>query len=62
MITIATNMDGQRIPHEFYGLSTDEKPVATVNGCRITNGSVFIEMDTKKVYMFDEENEQWLEQ
>lgn len=40
----------------FCGLSTDEKP--TVN---IVNGSVFIEMNTSKVYFFDEENTSWLE-
>lgn len=62
MITIASNMEGQKIPHEFFGLSTDEKPTMTANGCRITNGSIFIEMDTKKVWLYDEENQAWLEQ
>jgi hypothetical protein len=40
---------------EMHGLSTDEKPVNK----SIPNGSVFVEMDTSDVYMFDEENEQW---
>ncbi len=44
-----------------YGLSTDEKPYSTDSGNSIPNGSKFIEMDTKKVYMFDAENSQWLE-
>ena len=39
-----------------YGLSTDAKPLD------VCNASVFYEMDTKKVYMFDETNKQWLEQ
>ena len=37
-------------------LSTDEKP--TVN---IANGSVLIEIDTGKMYIFDEENQIWKE-
>lgn len=37
-------------------LSTDEKP--TTN---IANGSTLVEMDTGKVYMFDEENSTWRE-
>ena len=37
--------------YEFRGLSTDEKPVEKVG-----NGSVFIEIDTGKVFMFDEQN------
>lgn len=45
-----------------YGLSTDgEKPTSTSSGLSIPNGSKFIEMDTKKVYMYDAENAQWLE-
>lgn len=62
MITCTNNIDGRRIPHEFFGLSSDEKPVGNVNGCKVINGSIFIEMDTKKVYMFDEENQVWIEQ
>ena len=37
--------------YEFRGLSTDEKPVE-----RVGNGSVFIELDTGKVFIFDEQN------
>ena len=37
--------------YEFRGLSTDEKPVE-----RVGNGSVFIEIDTGKVFIFDEQN------
>ncbi len=42
--------------YEFRGLSTDEKPVE-----RAGNGSIFIEMDTGKVFMFDEQNKVWKE-
>lgn len=40
----------------YYGLSTDSKPVDGVG-----NGSCFIEMNTGKVYFFDEANSQWHE-
>ena len=62
MITIASNIDGMRAPHEFFGLAKDEKPTGVVNGAKVTNGSVFREIDTGPVYMFDEENQIWFEQ
>lgn len=40
---------------KFYGLSTDTKPT----DC--TNGSVFIELDTTKSYIFDEGSTDWTE-
>ena len=42
--------------YEFRGLSTDDKPVENVG-----NGSVFIEIDTGKVFIFDEQNKLWKE-
>lgn len=42
-------------------LSTDEKPT-TIEGKKIWNGSTLYEMDTKKLYLFDAENQTWLEQ
>ena len=42
--------------YEYRGLSTDVKPMEKAG-----NGSVFIEMDTGKVYIFDEENLIWIE-
>lgn len=57
MITIASDVDVKKIPYEFYGLSTDEKPIKG-----IFNGSTFYEMDTKVIYMFDEENKVWIKQ
>lgn len=41
---------------EIVGLSTDEKPTENIG-----NGAIFIEIDTKKLYFFDEENQQWRE-
>ena len=42
---------------EYYGKSADEKPVAGVK-----NGDIFCEMDTGKVFLFDEDTSAWLEQ
>lgn len=49
----------------FFGLSTDAKPttrpsVATGKPETIRNGSTFYVMDSKKVYMFDQEHETWI--
>ena len=46
---------------QINGLSTDEKPTVTYKYTKIENGSTFIEMDTGKVYMYDEENATWHE-
>lgn len=42
--------------YEMYGRSTDEKPT------NVGNASTFYEMDTKKVFLFDEEKKTWIEQ
>jgi len=45
---------------EFAGLSTDSKPTIGV-----ATGSIFIEVDTGKVFLFNEEGSpgsQWVEQ
>lgn len=47
---------------ELYGLSTDTKPTETFKGAAIPNASIFYEMNTGKVYMYDEENATWYEQ
>ena len=39
----------------YVCLSTDTKPASA------SNGSILYEMDTKKYYMFDADNEEWLE-
>lgn len=46
---------------ELYGNSNDIKPVDFVNGVQVINGSVFIEMDTGKGFLFDEQNKTWRE-
>lgn len=67
MITIYNVKKSEMINHpngevfyllEIRGLSTDEKPTSIENGT-IENGSVFIEIDTHDVYIYDLENETW---
>ena len=38
---------------ELRGLSTDTKPKVLEDGVNVDNGSVFIEMDTQAVYMYN---------
>lgn len=45
---------------DLRGKSTDTKPTE-INGKKIDNGSVYVEMDSGKIYFYDLENEQWLE-
>ena len=42
--------------YEYHGLSTDEKPIKGVG-----NGSVYFEMDTSKVFMFNADDQVWIE-
>ena len=44
---------------ELRGLSTDEKPTTLPTGGTIENGSVFIEIDTGNVYLYNEEGTEW---
>ena len=66
MVTIYKNnnlqvLDGSNTKTvEIRGLSTDTKPT-TVDSGDIANGSVFIEIDTQKIFFFDGENKQWKE-
>lgn len=41
---------------EYRGLSTDDKPTSFV-----PNGSVFLEMDTGKVYCYNADGSAWIE-
>lgn len=43
---------------EFRGLSTDEKP-QLINESEVKNGTVFIEIDTGKIYFYDLTNKTW---
>lgn len=47
--------------HEYTGLSADARPTQDENGNGIPNGSIFIEMNTGKIYFYDAEGEEWLE-
>lgn len=66
MISISETKKQREVEDEKYtlmelrGLSSDEKPTE-INNTKIDNGSIFIEIDTGKIYMFDLENEQWKE-
>lgn len=42
--------------YALRGLQKDEKPVNSTMG----NGSTFYEMDTGKLYFYDEENATWI--
>lgn len=42
---------------ELFGLSTDAKPMSG-----IVTGSVFVEVDTGKAYLFNEDAASWVEQ
>lgn len=52
--------NGEYTQLELRGLSTDNKPT-TIEGRTIANGSVFIEIDTGKIYMYDLSTETWNE-
>ena len=75
MITIAKVMKGEiegegKYLVELRGLSTDDKPTTKLdpekvengNNGLIENGSQFIEIDTHNVYLYDEDNEEWINQ
>lgn len=46
---------------EIAGLSTDEKPLKNIEGMPIINGSTFLEMDTKKIFIYSQSDETWYE-
>lgn len=73
MITISkvkkSDIEGEgKFLVELMGLSTDEKPITTLdpekvengNNGVIENGSILIEIDTHDVYLYDKENSEWL--
>lgn len=53
---VSTFYDGKKTM-EYQGLSTDEKPTSVA-----ATGSIFVEVDTGKVFFFDEESAEWIEQ
>ena len=44
-------------PKELYGTSSDEKPTE-----EIVTGSMFVEVDTGKIFLFNEAASAWVEQ
>lgn len=52
---------------DLRGLSTDVKPIVgtddegNATNAWLGNGSTFLEIDTSKVYIFDKENNEWVE-
>ena len=50
-----------RVWLELFGLSTDEKPIEKFESIFIGNSSTYYEMDTKKCFIYDEENHKWYE-
>ena len=64
MITISkielSKVKEDKIICELRGLSTDEKPTY-FDKKTIDNGSIYIEIDTGKIYMYDLENATWSE-
>ena len=47
--------------YSFTGLSTDTKPTQTFKNTQIQNGSTFVEMDSGKVFMYNEASHAWVE-
>lgn len=61
LVTLAKRGDKYNVPIlEFYGLSTDEKPLYDDAGASIPNGSVFVEMDSLKVFFYETEKDEWI--
>lgn len=62
MITISETPKRKQKGFEFsfQGLSTDEKPIGKYEELKIGNGSSFLELDTKEIYFYDQENQAWV--
>jgi hypothetical protein len=56
---IKSTDEGQTIYGELRGLSTDTKPTEIGNKT-IGNGSVFIEIDTQAVFIYNETSQEWI--
>jgi hypothetical protein len=61
MITIGGNVHTEDSVNysdqTYFGLSTDSKPTE-----RVGNGSIFVEIDTGKVFFFNQTGVTWVEQ
>ena len=56
---IKNTEEGQVMYGELRGLSTDTKPTEIGNKT-IGNGSVFIEIDTQAVFIYNETSQEWI--
>lgn len=57
---LKTTKNGETSSYELRGLSTDEKPTK-IEGKDIPNGTIFIEINTGKIFFYDLENKLWEE-
>ena len=55
---IKNTEEGKIIYGELRGLSTDTKP-EKIGESTIGNGSVFIEIDTQKIFFYDDISKEW---
>lgn len=55
---IKNTEEGKIIYGELRGLSTDTKPLK-IGESTIGNGSVFIEINTQKIFFFDDVSKEW---
>lgn len=44
---------------KIVGLSSDTKPIKTINNLPIANGSTYLEINTSKTFIYDAENHKW---
>ena len=58
--TIKNDENKKILTGELRGLSTDTKPTS-IDGNEIGNGSVFVEIDTQKIFFYDYESKTWKE-
>lgn len=59
MVTLNKIDGNNRNILRIVGLSTDEKPIDTIENMHITNGSTFKCIDTGETFIFDSENKKW---
>lgn len=63
MVTLV-RMGGSQVAKnaEFYGKSGDVKPVNSGGIVSVPNASTFYEMNTGKIFLFDEDENTWIDQ
>lgn len=62
MITLQAHIDSRNKEElSFVGLSTDIKPIEKFGSTVVINGSTFFEINTGKVFIFDESGKKWNE-